>query len=84
MDYSEEKNYSSKIICNKGNMILTEFIVDSSNSKNEKTYNITFDFKKLDPKKINIKTMLTPNIYQIIQEVSPDLIEKIFILNELN
>jgi hypothetical protein len=81
---SEEKNYSSKLVCNKGNMLLREINMDSSNSNNEKAYNITFDFKKLDPKKINIKTMLTHNIFQIIQEVSPDLIEKVFILNELN
>lgn len=81
---SEEKNYSSKLVCNKGNMLLHEINMDSSNSNNEKAYNITFDFKKLDPKKINIKTMLTHDIFQIIQEVSPDLIEKVFILNELN
>ena len=81
MEYSEEKNYSPKIICNKGNMILSEFSIDNSN---DKAYNLKFDFKNLDPKKINIKTLLSPTIYNLIEQVCPDLIEKIYILNELN
>lgn len=84
MEYSEEKNYSPKIVCNKGNMILSEFNINSSNSNNDKAYNLKFDFKNLDPKKINIKTMLSANIYHLIEQLCPELIEKIYILNELN
>lgn len=84
MEYSDEKNYSPKLICNKGNMILSEFNINSSNSNNDKAYNLKFDFKNLDPKKINIKTLLSPTIYNLIEQVCPDLIEKIYILNELN
>ena len=62
-------------------MILSEFFIDNSN---DKAYNLKFDFKNLDPKKINIKTLLSPTIYNLIEQVCPDLIEKIYILNELN
>ena len=84
MEYSEEKNYSPKIVCNKGNMLLSVINIDSSNSKNEKAYNLKFDFKNLDPNKVNIKSLLSPKIYQLMEQVCPDLIEKIYILNEFN
>lgn len=88
MEYSEEKNYSPKLICNKGNMILSEFNINSPNSNynsnSNKAYNLKFDFKNLDPTKINIKSLLSPKIYHLIEQVCPDLIEKIYILNELN
>ena len=88
MDYCEEKSFEPKIVCNKGNIILSEFNIDYYNNGhrngNGKAYNLKFDFKKLDPVKINIKSLLSTKIYKLIEQVCPDLVEKIYILNELN
>ena len=81
MEYSEEINFSPKLVCNKGNMILNEFLIPHTQ---QKAYNLKFDFKNLDPTKVNIKSLLSPAIYQLIEQVCPDLIEKIVILNILN
>jgi hypothetical protein len=81
MNYEEENEFEPKIICNKGNMILNEFIIPDTL---EKAYNLKFDFKKLNPSKVNIKALLSPSIYELIEQVTPDLVEKIYILNVLN
>jgi len=79
--YEEETQFEPKVICNKGNMILNEFVIPDTL---EKAYNLKFDFKKLNPSKVNIKALLSPSIYELIEQVTPDLIEKIYILNVLN
>lgn len=81
MNYEEENEFEPKIICNKGNMILNEFVIPDTL---EKAYNLKFDFKKLNPSKVNIKALLSPSIYELIEQVTPDLVEKIYILNVLN
>lgn len=79
--YEEETQFEPKVICNKGNMILNEFIIPDTL---EKAYNLKFDFKKLNPSKVNIKALLSPSVYELIEQVTPDLVEKIYILNVLN
>ena len=79
--YDGENQFEPKIICNKGNMILNEFTTPDTL---EKAYNLKFDFKKLNPSKVNIKALLGPSIYELIEQVTPDLVEKIYILNVLN
>ena len=79
--YEQENQFEPKVICNKGNMILNEFIIPDTL---EKAYNLKFDFKKLNPSKVNIKALLSPSIYELIEQVTPDLVEKIYILNVLN
>ena len=81
MSYQEENQFEPKLICNKGNMILNEFIIPDTQ---QKAYNLKFDFKKLNPSKVNIKLLLSPSIYELIEQVTPDLVEKIYILNILN
>jgi len=79
--YEEETQFEPKLVCNKGNMILNEFIIPDTL---EKAYNLKFDFKKLNPSKVNIKALLSPSIYDLIEQVTADLVEKIYILNVLN
>jgi len=79
--YEQENQFEPKVICNKGNMILNEFFIPDTL---EKAYNLKFDFKKLNPSKVNIKALLRPSIYELIEQVTPDLVEKIYILNVLN
>ena len=62
-------------------MILNDFFIPDTL---EKAYNLKFDFKKLNPSKVNIKALLSPSIYELIEQVTPDLVEKIYILNVLN
>jgi len=81
VSYEKENSFEPKVICNKGNMILNEFIIPDTL---EKAYNLKFDFKKLNPLKVNIKALLSPSIYELIEQVTPDLVEKIYILNVLN
>ena len=81
MSYEKENEFEPKLVCNKGNMILNEFIIPDTQ---QKAYNLKFDFKKLNPSKVNIKALLSPAIYQLIEQVTPDLVEKIYILNTLN
>ena len=52
MSYEQENQFEPKVICNKGNMILNEFFIPDTL---EKAYNLKFDFKKLNPSKVNIK-----------------------------
>ena len=81
MSYEEENQFEPKVVCNKGNMILTEITMPDTL---QEVYNLKFDFKKLNPSKVNIKALLSPSIYELIQQVTPDLVEKIYILNVLN
>ena len=81
MSYEQENQFEPKLVCNKGNMILNEFVIPDTL---EKAYNLKFDFIKLNPSKVNIKALLSPSIYELIEQVTPDLVEKIYILNVLN
>ena len=81
VSYEEENPFEPKLVCNKGNMILNEFFIPDTL---EKAYNLKFDFKKLNPSKVNIKALLSPSIYELIEQVTPDLVEKIYILNVFN
>ena len=73
-------NYENKsLVCNKGNMLLESYIRD-----NKKAYNLKYDFNKLDSSKVNINALLGIGIYELLENINKDLIEKIYILNVLN
>ena len=73
-----ENTYEPKLVCDKGNMILNS-VTDSQ--FNHKCYNLKFDFNNLDPNKVNIKSLMGPSIYNLFEKISPELVEKIYILN---
>ena len=79
----EEKNSLTEnektLVCNKGNMLLESYKKDS-----KKAYLLKYDFNNLDPNKVNIKALLGIDIYELMEKINPDLIEKIIILNVLN
>lgn len=77
---SDNNEIKSIIICDKGNMPLIAY--KKNNIHNG--YNLKFDFKNINPKKVNIETLLSTKIYELIEKFNNDLIEKIYILNELN
>jgi hypothetical protein len=67
------------LICDKGNMILTSYLID-----NIKTYKLAFSLNNIDDSKINLPNLLTHNIYELLDKINPDLIEKIKILKIYN
>ena len=80
MEY-KEKVLEPKLICAKGDILLNEINIPLTT---DKIYNLQFDLKNVDPKKVNINTLLSSAIYELIEKLNPDLIEKIYILNDLN
>jgi hypothetical protein len=81
MVYSEENLFEPKLICNKGNMLLREIRIPSSNNK---AYNLQFEFNNLNTSKVNIETLLSTAIYELLEKVNSELIEKIYILDSIN
>ena len=81
MDYSEETQFQPKLICNKGDILLSEIKIPSSNNK---AYSLQFDFNNLNTSKVNIDTLLSTAIYDLLEKVNADLIEKIYILDIIN
>ena len=81
MDYSEESQIQPKLICNKGDILLYEIKIPSSNYK---AYNLQFEFNNLNTSKVNVDTLLSTAIYDLLEKVNVDLIEKIYILDTIN
>ena len=81
MDYSEENQFQPKLICSKGDILLTEIKMPSSNAK---VYNLQFEFNNLNTSKVNIYSLLSTSIYELIEKVNGELIEKIYILASIN
>jgi hypothetical protein len=51
---------------------------------NNKAYNLQFEFNNLNTYKVNSDLLLTTQLYELLEKVNVDLIEKIHILNVLN
>tara|TARA_B110001450_G_scaffold256350_2_gene286448 strand:- start:2430 stop:3110 length:681 start_codon:yes stop_codon:yes gene_type:complete len=77
MDEDSENVYS--IVCDKGDMLLESTLIN-----NNKAFRLNFILNNIDPVKINLKNLLSHNIYELIEKFNPDLIEKIHILNIYN
>ena len=77
----EEENISKTIVCQKGNILLSSYKHPTNNLK---AYRLDYDFKSVDPEKINIKNLLSHAIYGLLEKLNPDLIEKIHILNQIS
>ena len=81
MNYCEENQFLPKLVCNKGNVLLNEIKMPSSNSK---AYNLQFEINNLNTSKVNSDLLLTIQLYELLEKVNVDLIDKIHILNVLN
>tara|TARA_Y100000591_G_C21546612_1_gene551552 strand:- start:13 stop:678 length:666 start_codon:yes stop_codon:yes gene_type:complete len=77
MEITEEVN--NTLVCDKGNMLLHSYLKD-----NTKTYKLTFSMNNIDSSKINLTNFLSHNIYELLDKINPDLIEKIYILKVYN
>lgn len=81
MAYSDENSFQPRVICSKGDMLLSEIQIPSSYNK---AYNLQFEFNNLNPSKVNVDTLLSTAIYDLLEKVNVDLIEKIYILDTIN
>ena len=81
MKHCEENQFQPKIVCNKGNILLSELKMPLSNAS---VFNLQFDLNNLDTSKVNIDLLLTAQLYNLLEKVNGDLIEKIYILNSLD
>tara|TARA_X000000368_G_C22972926_1_gene686275 strand:- start:155 stop:871 length:717 start_codon:yes stop_codon:yes gene_type:complete len=86
-----ENNYNNSIsdkvitnntlVCNKGNMILESYYL---NSNDNKSYLLKYSYNKLNLNKININSLLGNDIYDLLEKLNVELIEKIHILNKIS
>jgi hypothetical protein len=81
MDCSDETQFQPKLICAKGDIVLSEIKIPSSNNK---AYNLKFEINNLNTSKVNIDTLLSTAIYDLLEKVNVELIEKIYILDVIN
>ena len=78
---NDEHTFQPKLVCNKGDMLLNEIRYPLTNNK---AYNLQFELNNLNTNKVNIELLLTTQIYDLLEKVNVDLIERIYILNTLN
>jgi len=81
MKHCEENQFQPKMLCNKGNILLSEIRMPLSNAS---VFNLQFDLNNLDTSKVNSDLLLTTQLYTLLEKVNVDLIEKIHILNCLD
>ena len=81
MAHSEENPFQPRVICYKGDILLSEIKIPSSNNK---AYNLKFEINNLNTSKVNIDTLLSAAIYELLEKVNVELIEKIYILDTIN
>jgi hypothetical protein len=81
MKHCEENQFQPRIICNKGNILLSEIRMPSTNAS---VFNLQFELNNLDTTKVNSDLLLTPQLYNLLEKVNVDLIEKIYVLDILD
>ena len=79
MSYCEENRFQPKLICNKGNMLLTEI---KSTNFNTRSYNLQFTIPNIDNSVTNVNNFTSLEMYKQLEQQNSELIEKIIILNE--
>ena len=76
----EENQFQPKLVCNKVNILLSEIRIPLTNIS---VFNLQFELNNLDTSKVNIDLLLTAQLYNLLENVNVDLIEKIYILDSL-
>jgi hypothetical protein len=78
MVYSEDYSFQPKLICSKGNMLLSEIKIPNSTNK---AYNLQFEFNNLNTSKINVDTFLSTAIYDLLEKPNEEISELITNIN---
>ena len=79
MSYCEENRFQPKLICNKGDMLLTEI---KNFNYNTRSYNLAFTIPNIENSVTNINNLSGLEIYTLLEQQNNELIEKIVIINE--
>ena len=61
-------------VCDKGDILLKSYIMQENN---QKAYTMSYTLKSVDSSKININSLVGPEIYELMERINPELIEKI-------
>ena len=78
---SDKVIINDTLVCNKGNMILESYYL---NSNDNKYYLLKYSYNKLNLNKININSLLGNDIYNLLEKLNVELIEKIHILDKIS
>jgi hypothetical protein len=68
-------------VCDKGDILLKSYIMQDNK---QKAYTMSYTLKSIDSSKININSLVGPEIYELMERINPELIEKIYILNKIS
>ena len=79
MSYCEENRFQPKLICSKGDILLSEI---KNFAFNKRSYNLAFTIPNVDNTLINVAKLTDFEIYDLLEEQNKELIEKIIILNK--
>jgi len=82
MEEKEINNICSNLICDKGNIVLESYYLNPKDDK--KSYILKYSYDKLNLNKININSLLGNDIYNLLEKLNVELIEKIHILNVIS
>jgi hypothetical protein len=81
MSFCEENRFQPKLICNKGDILLSEI---KNSNYNTRSYNLAFTIPNIDNSVTNINNLTSLEIYNLLEKQNNDLIEKVVIINETN
>ena len=81
MSFCEENRFQPKLICNKGDILLSEI---KNCNYNTRSYNLAFTIPNIDNSVTNINNLTSLEIYNLLEKQNNDIIEKIVIINELD
>lgn len=81
MSFCEENRFQPKLICNKGDILLSE--IKNCNC-NTRSYNLAFTIPNIDNSVTNINNLTSLEIYNLLEKQNNDLIEKVVIINEID
>ena len=79
MSFCEENRFQPKLICNKGDILLSEI---KNCNYNTRSYNLAFTIPNIDNSVTNINNLTSLEIYNLLEKQNNDLIEKVVIINE--
>ena len=77
----ETCNYEKTLVCNKGDIVLESY---NYHENNKKAYSLFCNFDNINTSNINVNALLSSEIYRLLEKINPELIERIYILKQLN
>lgn len=78
---SELTDNMETLVCDKGDIVLKSY---NYNENNKKAYTLSYKFKDVNTCNVNINALLTSEIYNLLEKINPELVERIYVLKELS